>query len=62
MTIFERIKAMSIEEMAEFIGYFNIEEDLCSLHLEEFPEYCSHHNCADCALRYLKGEVLDDKL
>lgn len=57
MTNYEKIKAMSVEEMAEFLGFFNTEEDICSLSNPKMgADYCAHHNCSDCALKYLQGE------
>lgn len=29
MTNYEKIKMMSLEEMADFLGFFNVEEEIC---------------------------------
>lgn len=58
MTNFEKIKSMSIEEMADFIGFFNTEEDICSLNNDKMSaDYCCCHNCRNCAMKYLESEV-----
>ena len=58
MTNYEKIKAMSVEEMADFLGLFNTEEDICRLNNDEMAvDYCRFHNCRDCAMKYLKSEV-----
>ena len=54
MTNYDRIRNMSIEEMAEFMQY-------CGW---DYPPYCSYlkmqscdHNCIKCAKQYLESEV-----
>lgn len=60
MTNFEHIKAMNITEMAAFIGFFNQEEDICSLSNKNTDEdYCRCHNCAECAKKYLESEAAE---
>lgn len=57
MTNYERIKAMSIEEMSEFIGYINLEEDICSARFaKDGADYCRTHSCVDCAKKYLEKD------
>lgn len=51
MTNFERIKSMSIDEMAEFI-YEHCCCDDCSL-----PTSCLDKNCKKCVKKWLESEV-----
>lgn len=54
MKNFEKTKAMDIEKMADFLGFFNAEEDICNLSNHKMGvDYCAHHNCHDCAMKYL---------
>lgn len=54
MTNFEKIKNMSIEKMAEFIGSLNSEWDICDLMADK--ELCRTHDCKGCARKYLESE------
>lgn len=57
MTNYERIKSMSIEEMSEFLGFFNAEEDICSMcSARNGSDYCRTHSCVDCAKKYLEKD------
>ena len=56
MTNFERIKAMSVEEMAKFLQDVNLVYGDCMVGLEE----CKHsddNNCAICFKEWLETEV-----
>ncbi len=51
---------MSIEDMADFLEFFNTEEDVCSLNSEDMGvDYCRTHSCKDCALKYLESQDCD---
>ena len=52
MTNFERIKIMSVEEMAEFIHKVCCNED-CTLP----TDICSERDCKVCAKKWLQSEV-----
>ena len=57
MTNFEKIKNMDVEEMAELIGSFDHEEDLCGFVADKIDmEFCITHECEDCARKYLESE------
>lgn len=53
----DRIRAMSDEELAEFIGNFPM-ETICPNNCHEDPE----RDCAVCVLDWLKQEVTDGKI
>ena len=56
MTNFERIKNMDIEEMADFIGSLDCEEDLCGFVADNTSmDFCRTHECKDCARKYLES-------
>lgn len=58
MTNYEKINQMGIEELADFLGFFNVEEEICFFNNKDMGgEYCRIHDCSDCALRYLESEV-----
>ena len=58
MTNYEKIKMMSLEEMADFLGFFNVEEEICFFNNKDMGvEYCKIHSCSNCALRYLESEA-----
>ena len=59
MTNYERIKKMSVEELAEFMN-------VCG---NDIPPYCDYekvsavrcnYNCLDCAKEWLESEVMDN--
>lgn len=61
MMIYESIKAMSIEELAEFLR--DKATDYCSQY-DRFDGGCVHgwhgydyNDCKDCAIKYLESEV-----
>lgn len=57
MTNFDRVKAMSIDEMSEFLGFFNFEEDICSeCDAKAGTEYCRTHTCVECAKKFLEED------
>lgn len=57
MTNYERIKTMSIDEMSEFIGFLNFEEDICSeCNAKTGADYCRTHTCIECAKKYLEKD------
>ncbi len=57
MTNYERIKAMSLEEMAVFLGFFNTEEDICSMCNSKMGvDYCRTHTCVECAKKFLEKD------
>ena len=48
---------MSIDEMSEFIGFFNFEEDICSeCNAKTGADYCRTHTCIECAKKYLEKD------
>lgn len=54
MTNYEKIKAMNIDEMSEFLGFFNFEEDICSeCNAKTGDEYCRTHTCVESAKKFL---------
>ena len=50
MTEFERIKAMSFDEMVHC-------NDICPLELGVIRKYCESGQCNECRTEYLKREV-----
>ncbi len=61
MTNYEKIKSMSVEEMAYFLGFFNPEEDICSMcDAKNGGEYCRTHTCVECAKKYLEKDGESD--
>ena len=52
MTNYEKIKAMSVEEMAKFMG--RVDEVCRKVSVKEC--YCFHH-CWECVLKYLLQEA-----
>ena len=52
MTNYEKIKAMSVEEMAKFIGY---NDDVCNR--ASASECDSSEDCWECTLRFLLQEA-----
>ena len=58
MTHFERIKAMSIEQMAEFLDSNYHTCDFCLNNMRNGGEGCSK-GCVDGMIKYLKSEVQD---
>ena len=58
MTNYEYIKNMGIDEMAEFFGYYNMEEDMCWLSNKNMgADFCRTHSCMDCAKKWLESEA-----
>lgn len=58
MTNYEYIKNMTIDEMAEFFGYYNMEEDVCRLSNKKMNiNFCGTHGCMDCAKKWLESEA-----
>ena len=57
MTNYEKIKAMSVEEMANFFYSFFWEENICS----SMSDCVCNENCHDCAIKYLQQESEDDE-
>lgn len=61
MSNYERIKAMSFEEMARFLSFFNREEDMCSrCNAHDGGDYCHTHTCIECAKKYLEEDSTDN--
>lgn len=66
MTNFERIKAMSVEEMAEFmcsandtICFDNCNRDTGNKYSCKFGDSCTPENCIKCMKEYLESEVTE---
>ncbi len=58
MTNFEKIKNMSFDEMADFLGFFNVEEQICRLVNPSMGDsFCRLHECSNCAKVYLESEA-----
>lgn len=58
-TNFDRIKAMSVEEMAELFNDW-LYEGACN-HGLDIERECDH-NCIECIKQYLKSEVQEDEI
>lgn len=57
MTNFEKIKTMSVEEMARALAKYNAREVVCRRSNERSSlDFCKEHDCAECCLAYLKRE------
>lgn len=62
MTTYERIKAMNIDEMSEFLGFFNFEEDICSgCNAKTGAEICRTHTCVERAKKFLEKDGESDE-
>lgn len=58
MTNYENIMQMGKRELAEFLGYFTTEEQVCQkVNPDMGVSYCQLHDCGECAMRYLESEV-----
>ena len=58
MTNFEKIKSMSIEEFAEFVGFNNV----CDYVQDYHKEWCSKYpDCKNCIIDWLNSETNIDK-
>lgn len=54
----DRIRAMSDEELVEFIGH----NSLCDRVQDEAGNWCNDHNCTDCLQEWLKQPAVGDSL
>jgi hypothetical protein len=65
MTNYERIKAMSVEEMAKYIYEHddNLNDVICKTIYPECPwgDLVSPDNCLGCIKKYLESEVQEDE-
>ena len=65
VTHFDRIKAMSVEEMAKYIYEHddNLNDVICKTIYPECPwgDLVSPDNCLDCIKKYLESEVQEDE-
>ena len=55
MTNYERIKQMSVEEMASYFCIGGL--PICPLH----APHCQDDKCSECFKKWLESEVDDDK-
>lgn len=57
-TNFEKIQNMDLNEMADFLSYFDINEVICRrVNPEMGVSFCSTHTCSECAREYLESEM-----
>lgn len=60
MTNYEKIKAMSVEEMANLLDYG--ECHCCIYYNENGPSRCDMHECIEGVIKWLESEAEEDML
>ena len=60
MTNYEKIKAMSVEEMAEFLDSCSCNH--CVYYKKYEPTYCEYCDCVEGITQYLESEVEENML